>query len=55
MTWPQYCEEGKGWDTEFSMEWGVSSIPRIFILDKNGKIYSVNARGQLDKLIPELL
>lgn len=55
VTWPPYCEEGKGWDTKVSLEWGISSIPRIFILDKDGKIYSVDARGNLDKLIPELL
>ncbi len=55
VTWPQYCEEGKGWDTKVSLEWGISSIPRVFILDKDGKIYSVDARGKLDKLIPELL
>ena len=55
VTWPQYCEEGRGWDTKISTEWGISSIPRIFILDKEGRIYSVNARGKLDQLIPELL
>lgn len=55
VTWPQYCEEGKTWDTKVSLEWGISSIPRIFILDKDGKIYSVEARGKLDKLIPDLL
>jgi thiol-disulfide isomerase/thioredoxin len=55
ITWPQYCEEGKDWNTKISLEWGISSIPRVFILDKEGKIYSVEARGKLNKLIPELL
>ncbi|MFP4444547.1 MAG: TlpA family protein disulfide reductase [Spirochaetia bacterium] len=55
ITWPQYCEPGKGWDTGVSREWKVTGIPTIFILDKEGKIYSAKARGQLDRLIPELL
>lgn len=55
MTWPQYCEEGKTWNTGFSRKWGISSIPTLFILDKNGALHSRNARGRLETLIPELL
>lgn len=55
MPWPQYCEEGKVWDTEFSMSWGINSIPTMFMIDKNGILRSTTARRQLDELIPELL
>ena len=55
VTWPQYCERDKAWDTELSSSWGISSIPTIFILDKNGRVYSAFARGKLERLIPELL
>ena len=34
---------------------GVEGIPTLFILDKKGVLRSMEARGQLDKLIPELL
>jgi thiol-disulfide isomerase/thioredoxin len=55
MDWPQYCEDGKTWNTEFSTGWGINSIPRIFLIDQNGYIYSKEARGQLDTLIPQVL
>lgn len=55
ITWPQYCESGKAWDTELSSSWGISSIPTIFILDKSGRVHTPFARGKLDSLIPELL
>jgi len=52
--WPQYYQ-GKGWDSDFSTSWGINSIPRVFVVDAEGKLASTNARGQLEKLIPELL
>ena len=55
ITWPQYCEEGKTWNTELSKEWGITAIPTVFILDKSGKIASTEARGRLETLIPQLL
>jgi thiol-disulfide isomerase/thioredoxin len=54
MPWPQYYQ-GNGWDSEFSMSWGVNGIPQLFIIDKEGKLRSVHARGKLDEMIPELL
>ncbi len=54
IPWPQYYQ-GNGWQSEFSKSWGINSIPAIFIVDADGKLHSTNARGQLDKLIPELL
>jgi thiol-disulfide isomerase/thioredoxin len=55
MPWPQYCEEGKVWDTEFSTSWAIHAIPAMFIIDRSGILRSVNARGELDELIPQLL
>jgi thiol-disulfide isomerase/thioredoxin len=54
VDWPQYYQ-GKGWESDFSMSWGVNSIPQLFIVDKQGRLHSTEARGQLDELIPELL
>ncbi|MGL1893989.1 MAG: redoxin family protein [Spirochaetaceae bacterium] len=54
ITWPQYCEGGNG-NTKFSQKWGINSIPRLFIIDQNGDIFSKEARGKLHTLIPELL
>lgn len=55
VTWPQYCEEGRGWDTKFSQKWGINSIPRLFVLDQQGNLYSTDARGKLETIIPDLL
>jgi len=54
ISWPQYYM-GKGWESEFSQSWGISGIPTVFIVDANGNLYSTEARGQLERLIPELL
>jgi len=54
ITWPQYYQ-GNGWGSEFSVSWGINSIPAMFIIDKNGNLFSTNARGKLEQLIPKLL
>jgi hypothetical protein len=30
-------------------------FPRVFLVDADGKLFSVDARGELEKLLPELL
>ena len=54
ITWPQYYQ-GKGWESDFSSGWGVNSIPCVFVVDADGNLASTDARGQLDKLLPELI
>lgn len=54
ITWPQYFQ-GNGWNSEFSQSWGISGIPTLFILDADGKLYSNEARGELETLIPEVI
>jgi RNA polymerase sigma factor (sigma-70 family) len=62
IAWPQYYQ---GHDNhrvmtgepvgDFSESWGISDIPTVFLIDAEGKLYSTEARGQLDVLIPRLL
>jgi len=54
ITWPQYYQ-GRGWHSEFSRSWGINSIPSVFLVDPDGKLAAVDARGKLEELIPELL
>jgi len=54
IEWPQYYQ-GNFWNSEFSRSWGVNSIPCVFVVDTDGKLFSVEARGKLEKIIPELL
>jgi thiol-disulfide isomerase/thioredoxin len=54
IEWPQYYQ-GNYWDSAFSKSWGVNSIPCVFVVDTEGKLSSVEARGKLEEMIPELL
>jgi thiol-disulfide isomerase/thioredoxin len=54
IAWPQYYQ-GKGWESDFSGSWGINAIPAMFVVDQEGKVYSVEARGKLESIIPELL
>jgi thiol-disulfide isomerase/thioredoxin len=54
IEWPQYYQ-GNFWTSEFSSSWHINSIPRVFLVDAEGKLANVNARGQLDKLLPQYL
>ena len=54
IAWPQYFQ-GDGSDSKFSVSWGINSIPTVFLVDQEGKLFSVEARGKLETMIPELL
>jgi thiol-disulfide isomerase/thioredoxin len=54
IAWPQYYQ-GNYWQSEFSTSWGINSIPCVFVVDTEGKLHSVDARGKLEEMIPELL
>ncbi len=54
ISWPQYYQ-GKGWESEFSQKLGIDAIPQLFLIDADGNLASINARGQLDELIPQYL
>lgn len=54
IPWPQYYQ-GNGWNSEFSKSWYINGIPALFVVDAEGKLFSVEARGKLDKMLPELL
>ena len=45
MPWPQYFD-GKFWQTEFAVKYGIKGIPAMFLIDKDGKVASTNARGE---------
>ncbi len=52
IDWPQFHDEKT---IEFATSWGVTLIPSIFVVDANGDLYTVEGRGKLDRLLPELL
>lgn len=54
IPWSQYYQ-GDGYDSAFSKFWGIGSAPSMFVLDKRGRLRSVDAVGKLDELLPILL
>lgn len=54
MTWPQYFD-GKRWENKFGREYGISSIPSMWLLDKKGILRDMNARGGLEAKVEKLL
>lgn len=62
IPWPQYylahdtsrIVTGEPID-DFAESWGINLIPTVFLIDAEGKLYSTEARGRLDTLIPRLL
>ena len=54
MVWPQYFD-GKGWDNEISKGFGIDSIPAMWLVGKDGKVITTNARedlaGQVEKAL----
>jgi thiol-disulfide isomerase/thioredoxin len=62
IPWPQYYQAHDGNrivsgspTDDFSEFWGISGIPTVFLIDAEGRLYSTEARGRLDTLIPPLL
>ena len=45
LTWPQVSDLG-GWSNAAARQYGVSSIPATFLLDREGKIVARNLRGE---------
>ena len=46
MVWPQYFD-GKGWDNDISKGFGIDSIPAMWLVGKDGKVITTNARDDL--------
>ncbi len=51
MPWPQHLD-GKYWQNEFGVYFGIRAVPSMFLVDRDGQLASTNARG--DKLAAEV-
>jgi len=54
MPWPQYFD-GKGWNNDFGRQFGIYSIPAMWLVDKQGNLRDLNARANLDQKVEKLL
>ena len=48
MVWPQYFD-GKGWQNEIASRYGITSIPRMWLIDKKGMVIDPDAEDSLDR------
>lgn len=54
MPWPQYFD-GKGWENKFGQQFGIDSIPRMWLVDKKGVLRDANGRAELESKVTKLL
>ena len=45
LSWPNHVSELSGWRSTSATKYGVSSIPKTFLIDKNGIIIGYDLRG----------
>ena len=59
LTWTNIMSdvpEEMGWDNPLATEYGIMSIPTAILVDREGKVISMNARGEeLNRLLEEHL
>lgn len=56
LTWPYHVSDLKGWQSELSAAYGVSSIPFTVLIDKQGNIIQAKLRGSaLEQKLKEIL
>jgi thiol-disulfide isomerase/thioredoxin len=54
MAWPQYFD-GRGWDNAISSSFGVSEIPAMLLIGKDGKVVKPDGSGDLSHQVGKLV
>jgi thiol-disulfide isomerase/thioredoxin len=54
MEWPQYFD-GQGWENKLAGQFGITSIPAMWLIDKKGNLRDLHARADLSGKIEKLL
>jgi thiol-disulfide isomerase/thioredoxin len=54
MTWPQYFD-GKQWENDYGKQFGIQSIPSMWLVDKKGNLRDLNGREDLANKVEKLL
>jgi thiol-disulfide isomerase/thioredoxin len=55
LAWPYHVSELSKWDTKAAKQYGVSSIPRTFLIDREGNIAAINPRNNLEETLLKTL
>ncbi len=54
MNWPQYFD-GRGWQNRIGREFGITTLPAMWLIDRKGNLREVNARENLASKTEKLL
>lgn len=55
LSWNTHVSDLMKWECKPAREYGVNSIPRTFLIDRNGKIVADNPRNNLEEELQKLL
>ncbi len=54
MPWVQFFD-GQGWGNKYGKEYSIHSIPRMWLVGRDGKVIDFNARTKLPQKISQLM
>lgn len=54
LPWPQHFD-GKGWENKFALQYGIFSIPTMWLVEKRGNLRDTDVRFDLDGRVETLL
>jgi thiol-disulfide isomerase/thioredoxin len=54
MPWPQFFD-GQYWQNKYARQFGIESIPAMWLLDKQGRLRDMNGRADLSGKVEKLL
>lgn len=54
LPWPQHFDS-KGWANRFALQYGIFSIPTMWLVDKRGNLRDTDARFDLERRIKALI
>ena len=54
IAWPQ-CFDGRGWESEIAHRFGITALPTLWLVNKEGMLVEVNPEGELAEKIERLL
>ncbi|MEL6390690.1 MAG: TlpA disulfide reductase family protein, partial [Bacteroidota bacterium] len=55
LKWDTHVSDLKKWESAAASTYGVSSIPRTFLIDRDGKIAAINPRRNLEQAVTAIL
>lgn len=55
LTWEYHVSDLAKWDTKAAKMYGVTGIPKTFLIDRDGKIAAVNPRYDLEEQLVKIL